>query len=189
VDINAHLDGGVTNRDVVLLALPPQANDWQVIDTKTVDANGDTTFQVLPTGRTAYEADYTGDASTVDSGSDFLVVSVRTAVTGALQGAFKTKNNVAYYHDADTVSYTLHVEPPQPFGWLHVPVQQRTFGAWHDLDGLDVQQNASGDATAVFGPADLGVGRYRVHGTTYQTNDLLPGHSRWARFVIEPDPA
>jgi hypothetical protein len=182
--ISVHLEGGATNRDVVLMALPWDSSGWQVLDTTTVDANGDATFQVSPTVTTAYEADYTGDAQTVDSGSDHLEVDVQAVVTGTLLGAYDVRNGVARYHDSDDVSYEVHVQPPLTGAGIHVIVEQKQNGIWTGYTHQDLTQSNFGDATAVFPAATLGPGRYRVQATNVGTSLVLRGQSRWSRFVI-----
>jgi hypothetical protein len=184
-DLSVHLEAGGTNRDVTLMAFPWQTSGWQAVATQTVDADGNTVFHVSPTRHTDYEVEYAGDATTVDSGSASRTVFVEAAITGQMQGAFEVKNDVPRYHDADPVMFAMHIEPTDIQQYFHVSVEQRVSpGTWSFVTGTDVPTDPSGDGTASFAPDVLGLGRYRVHATSYGSILVGNGRSHWSRFVI-----
>ncbi len=184
-DITVHLEGGTTNRDVTLMAFPWQTG-WQEVGTQTADADGSAVFHVSPTRATDYVAEYAGDATTVDSGSPSRPVYVRAAVTGELQGAYMVKNDVPHFHDAEAVSYAMHIEPTDIQQYFHVSVEQRVSGFWTFVTGTDVAADGSGNGSADFGNS-FGPGRYRVRATSYGGSFLVGnGRSTWSRFVIDP---
>lgn len=186
-DVDVSLETPGKNRDVTLMAAPYwPAGDWQEIGTQTVDADGRTTFHVAPTRNTFYVAEYAGDAITVASGSQSMVVFVEASITGEMQGAFEMVNGVAHYHDADAASYAMHIEPSDVQQSFHVRVEQRyPSGFWGLAGAADVAADGLGNGTATFGADVLAPGRYRVRATSYGSIVVESGQSRWTRFVIE----
>ena len=182
--VTVNLEGGDTNHDVTLLELPWSTYAWHVLGTTTVDANGDATFEVAPAVTTAYEADYAGDATYVDAGSDFLMVLVRAVVEGRLLGAYAVENGIARFHDVDTVTYAVHVAPSTEGSWIHGYLQMWQFGAWRDVKGLSAQESATGDATVVLDASELGIGRYRIRAAWSGNASIQSDVSHWARFRV-----
>ena len=190
-ELVVHLDTAGTNRDVTLMAAPwvdlgPPVG-WQAIGMQTVDAGGTSTFDVSPTRNTYYAAVYAGDAVAADAVSvPSPTIFVTATVTGDMQGAFSVVNGVAHYHDADPVSYAMHVEPSDIQLFFHVHVEVNNNGVWMPAAGTDVTADGSGDGTATFAPNVLGPAHYRVSASSYGSVLVANGQSRWTRFVVEP---
>ena len=189
-DIDVFLDTPGTNRDVTLMAAPWQtlgSGPWQEIGTHTVDANGQTTFHVTPTRNTNYAVEYAGDATTAPSGGGTGSVDVEAAVTGQTQDAYAVTNGVAHYHDADAVTYAIHVVPDDIQLWFHVHVEvKNTFGFWSPLTNVDVAGDGSGNADATFDAATFDLGHYRASASSYGSVLVGNGQSSWTKFVIDP---
>jgi len=184
--IDVHLDTPGTNRDVTLLAAPWQGlggGAWQVVATRTVDADGNAEFTVTADRHTDYDVEYAGDADTAPSGYGAMTVFVEAAISGEMQGAFEVVNGVAHYHDADAVVYAMHAEPSDIQLFFHAHVEYNNNGAWTPLMTKDV--TGTGDATATFDADVLGPGHYRVSASSSGSIVVYNGESGWTRFAIE----
>jgi dipeptidyl aminopeptidase/acylaminoacyl peptidase len=184
VNLTAHLHwGDTTDNDLVSLYKKSASGDV-LVDTHTVDANGETTFVVHPTRKTTYIAKWTGDSSHGASTTPkAALIQVRVEALVHLSHAYGRDGKYRLYRLGHLVPITGTVLPKH----AHKDIQflvERLDGKhrWRYVTQGIFSLGKRGVVTVVF-RSDR-IGRYRVRTSFRGDKDHLADVSPWALFKI-----
>jgi hypothetical protein len=179
VTLSAHVSGATEG--MVSLYATPVGGSRKLVKTAALNASGNASFLVKPTGKTTYTAEYAEHETHAASKSAGRTILVRSRATAALTGFYGRAGKYKLYHLGRRPNVRGTVIPNHA-GHMLKFVAQRYSGGWRTAATGSFPIQANGSAYAVLKNTSLG--RYRTRVIFAGDADHLGSTSAWVYLKV-----
>ena len=158
----------------------PYGGTKTLLKTAAVNASGNASFTVKPTGKTTYTAEFVENDTHASSTSNARTISVRSRTTIALSGGYRTSGKYRLYHVRKKAYLRGTVAPNHAGRSLKFSVQRYASGRWRTIASGSYPMQANGSSYAYF-YTNLKA-TYRARATFAGDADHLGSASAWKYF-------
>ncbi len=181
VTLNAHVSGA-TNGTIAFYETP-YADSKTLVATVAVNASGNASLVVNPTGKTTYAAEFQESATHASSSSPDRTISVRSKATATLSGFYRRSGKYRLYRPGRDVNVRGTVAPNHYGHSLKFVAERYRDGKWRKAATGSFPIQYDGSAYAVLSNASRG--KYRQRVVFAGDADHLRSKSRWVYLKIK----
>lgn len=180
VTLNAHVSGATSG--TMALYETPLGGSQMLLVTVPVNASGNASFVVEPTGKTTYTAEFQESATHASSSSPGRTISVRSKATATLSGFYRRSGKYRLYRPGRDVNVRGTVVPNHYGQSLKFVAQRYRDGKWRKAATGSFPIQYDGSAYAVLSNATRG--KYRQRVVFAGDADHLGSKSRWVYLKV-----
>jgi hypothetical protein len=179
VTLNAHVSGATSG--TMALYETPLGGSQMLMATVPVNALGNASFVVEPTGKTTYTAEFQESATHASSSSPGRTISVRSKATATLSGFYRRSGKYRLYRPGRDVNVRGAVVPNHYGHSLKFVAERYRDGKWRKAATGTFPIQYDGSAYAVFNATR---GKYRQRVVFAGDADHLGSKSRWVYLKV-----
>jgi hypothetical protein len=180
VTLSAHVNGATSG--TMSLYKTPYGGSKTLVTTAAVNASGNASFVVKPTGKSTYTAEFAESDTHASSSSSGRTVSVRSRSTAVLSGFYGRSGKYKLYRLGRRPNVRGTVVPNHAGYGLKFVAQRYRSGAWRTAATGTFPIQANGSAYAVLKNTTLG--RYRQRVLFAGDGDHLGSTSPWVYLKV-----
>jgi Bacterial Ig-like domain (group 3) len=180
VTLNAHVSGATSG--TIALYETPYGSSQMLLATVPVNASGNASFVVEPTGKTTYTAEFQESATHESSSSPDRTISVRSKATATLSGFYRRSGKYRLYRPGRDVNVRGTVTPNHYGHSLKFVAERYRDGKWRKAATGSFPIQYDGSAYAVLSNAARG--KYRQRVVFAGDADHLGSKSRWVYLKV-----
>jgi hypothetical protein len=180
VTLNAHVSGATDG--MIAFYETPYADPTALVATVAVNASGNASLVVNPTGKTTYTAEFQESATHESSSSPGRTISVRSKATATLSGFYRRSGKYRLYRPGRDVNVRGTVVPNHYGHSLKFVAERYRDGRWRKAATGTFPIQYDGSAYAVLSNAARG--KYRQRVVFAGDADHLGSKSRWVYLKV-----
>jgi hypothetical protein len=158
----------------------PYGGTKTLLKTAAVNASGNASFTVKPSGKTSYTAEFVENDTHASSTSTARTITVRSRTTLALSGGYRTSGKYRLYHLRKKAYMRGTVAPNHAGRSLKFVVQRYASGRWRPIASGSYPMQSNGSSYAYF-YTNLKAS-YRARCLFAGDADHLGSNSPWRNF-------